>query len=71
VIARFASRATIEPDSRRPPSVRQIRERVIDNARLTVSQIVVCSFKDLKMAYPQSGGARDHEPLEIVDQLTG
>jgi hypothetical protein len=46
-------------------------ERAIDNARLTVSQIVVCSFKDLKMAYPKSGGARDHELLGILEQLTG
>jgi hypothetical protein len=55
----------------RSAKVRRIRQRAIGNARLTESQIVVCSFKDLKTAYPKSGGARDHELLEILDQPTG
>jgi len=41
------------------------------NARLIVSEIVLDTFKGLKMAYPKTSAKRRRELLEIRKQLTG
>ena len=40
-----------------------------ENARLIVSQIVLDTLRDLKMAYPETGAARRKELLAIRKQL--
>jgi hypothetical protein len=41
-----------------------------ENARLIVSQIVLDTFEELKMSYPETNGARRKELLAIRKGLT-
>ena len=41
-----------------------------ENARLIVSQIVLDTFEDLKMAYPKTSAERKQELLAIRKQLS-